>query len=408
MKRLISSILILLIFFAPLSSVEAQTAQQAAASKAAVQQFNPNVNITSGNTYGGISISGIGGAIASCANVGGFLSGEASSLLSGVNLGSVVSKSASSYIGAGTPVQTSDAKTQAALATQNQTTNCLDGVAYAVAKNALAQITNKTLNWVNTGLNGNPLYVQNVGSYLNSIQSQQTSTFLATVQSSDPIFGNALRSSITLGVTGKNDGLINTPLNTPQAQAYNSFQTDFTNGGWDALLNPAYNPIGAYFNAVDTLNNNVQTNQTAAQNEIQRNNGFLDMKHCVQYANNGQVSAVTTSAQCSSITNDTTYETCCTGQSADDSVACQNYATADATAAGTPACANITDDTDYDNCCNGDSGDSAMCVAYNDSSAADANALSAATNTISNVSTKNGAGFSNQPVCTQWSTTTPA
>lgn len=287
MKRTISSILIFLIFFAPLSTVSAQTA-------ASTAQFNPNTNISSGNTYSGVSITGIGGAIASCANIGGFLINQASSLLSSTSIGKKF-LSSSSFSGGGSAVDTSDQKAQQALATANRTTQCLDGVAYAVAKNTLAQITNKTLNWVNTGLNGNPLYVQNVQSYLGSISTLQTNSFLNTVQNSDPIFGNALRSAITLSVTGKSDGLINVTLNTPQALSYNSFQSDFTNGGWNALLNPSYNPVGAFFNAVDTLNTNVSTQQQQASNEIQRNNGFLDMKQCVKYADTAAAANTNTS-----------------------------------------------------------------------------------------------------------------
>jgi hypothetical protein len=210
-----------------------------------------------------------------------------------------------------------------------------------------------------------------------------------------------------LQVTGKSDGLINIPLNTPQAQAYTSFQSDFTNGGWNAFLNPANNPIGSFFNAVDTLTGNVATQQQSAQNEIQRNNGFLDLKHCTAYANNGQVSQVTTTNQCAVIGDDTTYETCCTGQASDDSAACNNYATADATAAGSPECASIPDDATYNKCCNTNAGDSPMCVAYNTSSAADANSPTALSKIITNISTKAGAGFVAQPVCTQWSTDTP-
>jgi len=92
-------------------------------------------------------------------------------------------------------------------------------------------------------------------------------------------------------------------------------------------------------------------------------------------------------AQCSAsnIDSDACYEQNCTGQSQFDSQSCISYATADANAANSPECANITNDTVYNQCCgdgtggdaNGDSvGDSPMCVAYNNSSAADANSPS--------------------------------
>jgi hypothetical protein len=257
--------------------------QNAQAASGALQQFHPNVNISNGNTYGGMSISGVGGAIASCTNAGNFLISGAASLLAKSHIDTKIAK-AFGFIGGGSAVSTSDQKAQDQLAAQTKISQCLDGVAYAVAKNTLAQVTNKTLNWVNTGLNGNPLYVQNTTSYLNSIKSQQLSSFLGTVQNTDPIFGNALRSAIRQQVSGQSDGLLTVPLNTPQAQNYNSFMNDFTSGGWNALLNPSYNPIGAFFNATDTLTSQIATSQQSATNEIQRGNGFLDMKHCVETA----------------------------------------------------------------------------------------------------------------------------
>src|ERR1700761_3071899 len=74
--------------------------------------------------------------------------------------------------------------------------------------------------------------------------------------------------------------------------------------------------------------------------------------------------------QCSAINSQTSYETCCTGQSADDSVACQNYATSyiKQVDPSNPQCANITDDNMYNQCCdNNDATDSPICVAYNNS-----------------------------------------
>jgi hypothetical protein len=268
---------------ANLSGTALTRCQNAQAANPTLRQFQPNVNISKGNTYGGLSISGVGGAIASCTNVGSFLINGAASLLSHIPF----VKKYTAMFSAGSDsnsVATSDEKAQNQLKAQTKISQCLDGVAYAVAKNTLAQVTNKTLNWVNTGLNGNPLYVQNTSSYLNSIKNQQLNSFLGTVQTTDPIFGNALRSAIRQQATGKSDGLLNVALDTPQAQGYNSFMHDFTSGGWNALLNPSYNPIGAFFNATDTLTSNINTSQQTASSEIQRGNGFLDMKHCVETA----------------------------------------------------------------------------------------------------------------------------
>jgi hypothetical protein len=180
-------------------------------------------------------------------------------------------------------VPVADVKTQEQVARANRTTECLNGVAYAVAKNLLKQVSNKTLNWVNRGLGGNPLYVQDVESNLRTIRNEKLQGYLNTVQTSNPVFGNAIRSAITQQVTGISDGYLNKVMDTPEAREYDAFQQDFTRGGWGALLNMNNNPIGALFQSADTISKEIDTAQEIRKDEIQRNDGFLDMKVCVQY-----------------------------------------------------------------------------------------------------------------------------
>ena len=187
-------------------------------------------------------------------------------------------------------------------ATLDNAKKCLDSAAYNVGKAMVADMTKSTLNWVNSGFAGNPLYTQDVGSYLKTIKNEKLKSFLTDVQTSNPIFGNDLRSIITQQVTGKSDGRLGKPMNTPEAQEYRSFMNDFTHGGWDSLLgitqNPNNNPIGAYFSAIDKVSTQIDTAQNQTTDEINRNNGFLDMKKCVerepQRADGGLVACLAT------------------------------------------------------------------------------------------------------------------
>jgi hypothetical protein len=248
------------------------------------QQFNPSYNQSRINSFGGSTFSGVGGAVAGCANIGG-------RIMNGLD--SLFKKQASGEGGgndaAAEKVPVSDAKAQKQLETQTRIQQCLDGIAYAAAKTLLQQVSNKTLNWINTGFNGNPLYVRDVSSYMSSIRNEQLRKYIQYVPNSNPIFGNAIRSAITKQVTGKDDGLINRVMNTPEGIAYENFQDDFTKGGWDFLLNPRNNPVGALFNATDELSGSISEQQQNIKDELQRNNGFLDMKKCAEYANDGQV-----------------------------------------------------------------------------------------------------------------------
>lgn len=166
---------------------------------------------------------------------------------------------------------------------------CLDRLAYVAGQKILADMTKKTLNWVNTGFDGNPLYVRDINSLLKSIKNEQVAQFLPDVQKADPIFGNALRSIITKQVTGKVDGYLNKALSTPEAVAYKNFTEDFTQGGWSALLNSSNNPLSSLFRETDNLVSKLNTQSQNTRQELVSNGGFLDLKKCVEYADQGSV-----------------------------------------------------------------------------------------------------------------------
>lgn len=243
----------------------------------------------------------------------------------------------------GTQVPVSDAAQQSRTDTLINKEKCLDAAAYNLSHLQLSNFTASTLKWVNTGFAGNPLYVRNLDSYLKSIRNDELNKFLPEV-AGEGIFGNAIRSVITQQITGKTDGYIGALSGSKQypysyqnrycpqdyqtlaareyeactkaggtldvcsqnsrtkyeslatrncisgeAAEYNNFMGDFTKGGWGALLNSSNNPIGALFSATDDLSRRINNQQQNVREELTRNNGFLDVKQCAEWANQGQV-----------------------------------------------------------------------------------------------------------------------
>ncbi len=283
-----------------------------ASSVSAQNYFNPSIGLSgSGNSFQGANFSGVGGALLSCTNVGSSISGNLSGLFNRGGQGSAdgglpridrydpQTISSSSLRSAGTSIPSyqsfttgqkvpvADDAVKKEEEKQTKTQNCLNGVAYAIAKNMLQQVTTRTLNFVNKGFAGNPLYVRDLESYMASIRNEKLGSFINTVSSTDPVFGNALRSVITQQVTGWSDGRINTVMNTPEGRAYQDFQNDFTQGGWSAFLNPRNNAIGAYFNAVDSVSSSISTAQQNTREELAQGDGFLSVKTCVQWSDAG-------------------------------------------------------------------------------------------------------------------------
>jgi hypothetical protein len=242
--------------------------------------FDPNGAVPSGygsgsNSFSGMNFSGVGGALAGCLNVGG-------SVVSG--LSDIFGVSTPGTGGQTVPVKDANsAKSAEELAKANKRAQCLDGVAYSASKTLLQNLSNKTVSWAKTGFNGNPFYVRDIDSYMKSISDDKINTFLSDIPNSEPVFGIAIRSAITQQVTGYRDGRISKIMDTPEAKEYNAFQSDFTQGGWNAFLNPQNNVVGSYFNAVDSLSRKIDSEKQNVREELTQGSGFLSMKKCAEY-----------------------------------------------------------------------------------------------------------------------------
>lgn len=286
MKYLLTPILIATIILSPIF-VDAQTVGQ---NQQILQRFQPNVTAqTSGNSIGGVSFSGISGSILACANVG----GKITSAISGLFKNST--KKATSKVGkllgslTGQQVPTSDQTAQDKQETANKKESCLDAIAYTVAKQALGQVTNKTLNWVNTGFGGNPFYVRNIDSFLGSIKNDEIRNYIGIADNINKGNGDAVGASVTSKIIEMITGRPSS-VSTPTTQSelkYEAFTKDFSSGGWDAwyrMTQLGENPIGAILSTSQQLGKNIEEQQQATKNEISNGNGFLSQKLCVEYA----------------------------------------------------------------------------------------------------------------------------
>lgn len=246
--------------------------------------YNPSsASSGTGKSFSGSNFSGIGGAVVACANVGGLLIGAVSGLFKKDKEDTKSTGTVKSVPTDAESVEMQAKKIKEEEKKNNRRQECLNGIAYGAAKTLLQQVSSKTLTWINKGLGGNPTYVQDITSQLQTVRDEKLQTYLDGAQNSNSIFGNALRSTITQQTTGLTDGYLNKVMNTPEARQYDAFQKNFSSGGWGALLNMNNNPIGATFNSAEKLQKTIDVDQESLTNEVQRNNGFLDMRECVEY-----------------------------------------------------------------------------------------------------------------------------
>ncbi len=176
------------------------------------------------------------------------------------------------------------------------TENCLKGIAITLAKNQLTAMTKYTMNWITTGFNGDPLYVRDVNSYMDSLTT-------GILKKETEIFGNIdnekyypygrdyARGQINAYKVGKDQyGALKQDLTDylePGATP-DSFATDFSQGGWNGWLaltqHSQNNPLGFNLKASENLENQKEVATSNAQNELNRNGGVFDQKKCIEYA----------------------------------------------------------------------------------------------------------------------------
>ena len=156
----------------------------------------------------------------------------------------------------------------------------------------LQQLTQGTVNWINSGFSGSPLFVQNPGSFFGDIAKYEVKNTIDMI-GYDTVgfpFGKATALNIInqYKATSQNDmqyslsRVINDPV------FLNNYRNNFSTGGWNGfLINTQYpqnNYIGFQMLTTDQLARQLQgTSQNAAQKvatTLSQGNGFLAPQSC--------------------------------------------------------------------------------------------------------------------------------
>jgi hypothetical protein len=189
----------------------------------------------------------------------------------------------------------------AKLEQREKTETCLNGIAVGLAKSQLTAMTKYTMNWINSGFNGNPFFVRNVSSFMNDVSNEIVRKEIALFK--DPNFSdalpygrnfaqgevNTLRGQNNFQITMKQDL---TDYLVPGA-TIDSFATNFSQGGknpknlwggWERLtMYEKNNPLGFTLKATEYITRKQNTAVADVQAQRERNGGFLDDKKCVEW-----------------------------------------------------------------------------------------------------------------------------
>ncbi len=178
---------------------------------------------------------------------------------------------------------TQDAMAQGSQHASDTTINTfLSCIARTVAKIALNQITNSVVNWINSGFNGSPSFVQNPDQFFTNVADQAAGEFIKGSALSFLCSPFQLQIKIAIANSYANRNAMSCTLTGVIRNINNFMSGDFSSGGWPGLLAfttvPTNNPYGAFMYANVGLTYYVQTAQGTQQRQLSLANGFLDFK----------------------------------------------------------------------------------------------------------------------------------
>ena len=196
---------------------------------------------------------------------------------------------------------------------------CISSVAIKLAKDQIVKITRSTLNWINTGLQGDSLFVQDAKALLNKTGNSAISAEIGILRDSKYSemypYGRSFASAQI--DTARN---IDDHLYTLQSTLFNAltiddsaidaankaqykldtYSNDFSAGGWNGWLsltqNPANNPLGFNMLASDQLAFQKEVAQQAVKDKLAANGGILDATECAEYGITKEGAAANTAA----------------------------------------------------------------------------------------------------------------
>jgi hypothetical protein len=171
---------------------------------------------------------------------------------------------------------------------------CLKSIGRLVIKRVLQKITTATADWITSGFNGGPAFVQDPGQFFKDLAKNEILQFGSEINNPELYpFGksflvnvaNSYKSTFAQNARYSLDELIKE--DNPNYSA-SGFMNDFSQGGWDAWLymtqNPANNPLGFNLMASNELSKRIENIDQQTQNQLNQSGGFLGDIRCVNPA----------------------------------------------------------------------------------------------------------------------------
>jgi hypothetical protein len=170
----------------------------------------------------------------------------------------------------------------------------LDGIINMVVSTLLRNITDSIVNWINSGFEGSPSFIENPESFFMDVADQ---TIGQLIESMGPIgefvcspFYFNLRFSLGLHYSTSRKTVVNCRLSDVQRNIQNAFTKGSFggSGGWQNFIDmsstPSNNPYGSYVEATSMIDASIVGKTNIQLTQLNWGRGFMSWQDCVKYA----------------------------------------------------------------------------------------------------------------------------
>lgn len=161
----------------------------------------------------------------------------------------------------------------------------LDPLAWYASKKIVQNVTAQTVNWINSGFEGNPGYVRDPGGFFLGVADDVSGKFFSDTGLGvlcSP-FKAQVRLALVKNYLQENRDNYSCTLSILKDN-FENFTEDFTQGGWEAWFeltqSSQNNPIGSYIAAQNELSQQVGYQQDKYQTQLNQGRGLLSWEAC--------------------------------------------------------------------------------------------------------------------------------
>src|SRR3989344_7332704 len=166
------------------------------------------------------------------------------------------------------------------------TWNIMKKVAIGIAQKMVNDMVRSTINWAQSGFEGNPAYVTNPGQYFTQLADRAAGEFIVTGRELSVLcspFQTQVRLALQRQYTQPSQFQCTL---TGVVGNINAFYSDFSQGGWDGWFsmpqNNANNPYGAFIDAQVELDRRIADAVGLEDKQLSWNQWFRNFAKCIK------------------------------------------------------------------------------------------------------------------------------